>query len=345
MRTATLLLAVLLPACGAKGADPDPRLGLDDGAADRASDQAVLSGKLAVGVPLTASFDRSSYHLHEVSLAAGARVRVSLAGEPDRALDTTLRLYGPRDASGRLPDAWSAYDDDSGPGSSALVESFVAPASGTYGALAATFAGRPAPGEVYHLLVECLDAACTPAVQVHVEMDCLDLACAAFPARAGDRLVEIYRSFGIELVLHADERLDALPFGDELEYSALKQAYLEHYQHRGQPGWHYLILTALPLQGAIEGWGRLGGDMFVVGPGWLSFEGEHGEAELAHFFMHELGHNLGLVHEGFELDPAHAFGTCVMPSEAGRDRSLPPAFTYCPSCARHLDTAVKSAWP
>jgi hypothetical protein len=158
-----LATAFALQGCGVDpdqakdGEDVDPAVG--DGAADEFSEHAVPKGEIAVGAAVSAAFDDSSHHLYDLVLVEEATVDVRLAGVSTPDLDTVVRVYGPRDASGVLPATPLAVDDDGGGNRSSFVMGQEL-AAGAYAVVASTYAGRPAPGETYRLEVACAGAGC-----------------------------------------------------------------------------------------------------------------------------------------------------------------------------------------
>lgn len=329
-----------------KPADPDPALRSNP--ADGITQQTSLKGEIGLGAKITAAFDESSYHMYFVKLEKDQSIRISLGGaEGD--LDTVLRVYGPESAGSGLGEKRLAYDDDSGEGGGSLIESFTAAVAGQYAIVASTYGGAPAAGVEYTLETSCPGGTCAApqrtAWTIDIELDCLGTKCSSFTETSRQRIVQTYEQLGIKLVFHPDEELPENTYGDVFEYMSMKKAYTEHFQHRGQAGWHYLVFSGVILEASMGGWGRLGGDMAVIGNEWLRYEpGERLEAELVYIFLHEFGHNMGLTHEGFDPDHPHDYNDCVMPSAAGRSRADMPATTYCHSCEEHINPATKPAW-
>ncbi|MBN2498076.1 MAG: hypothetical protein JXR96_26030 [Deltaproteobacteria bacterium] len=343
-----LLAGLALCACAVdpagKGEDPDPVVSA--GKQDGFSDCASRRGAVDIGVPLLASFDDSSHHLYELELGPGAVVDISVRGEDDPDLDTVLRVYGPAGEQGRLPETRVAYDDDGGPGLSSTIEALDLSAPGTYAVVVSTYAGRPAPGERYLLYVECRVESCSPRPSdlrtIHIELDFLgDVEGDGLLPEAIERIDAVYAQAGIALVFHPDTRIDERVFGFEFDYDEFREVYFDHYQHRGEHGWSYAVMSGLSLQGGINGWGRIGGDMCVLSPNWTRFVGEERLSEQVYIFLHEFGHNLGLTHDGFDPVHPHDHSSCVMP--AGRGEGA-PATSYCDSCLAHIDPDTEPAW-
>lgn len=149
-------------------------------------------------------------------------------------------------------------------------------------------------------------------------------------------LESYFASLGISLTVEESEELEPV---DVLECGVgsamLKDYYVNHFGHRGQPGWHYLLM-ADTLANGNRGWGMMGGDVFVVSAAMLdSYPAERTRAQ-AHIILHELGHNLGLTHEGFEPEltaGTHSPETCA--SAAFPAEPVPATF-YSPGCVAHL---------
>jgi hypothetical protein len=161
-----------------------------------------------------------------------------------------------------------------------------------------------------------------------------------------------FASIGYALTV---EQSDVLAAVDDLECgSGSKQIqgyYRDHFDHRGQRGWWYL-LVADSLYSGLGGWGALGGDVFAISdktrgcrPGDRDpIRGSprcryHAQA---HIILHELGHNLGLKHAGLEPERSagkHDGRTCATASDHPRD--ILPLVAYSPLCAKNLTLAVK----
>jgi len=145
-----------------------------------------------------------------------------------------------------------------------------------------------------------------------------------------------YASMGYQLDVVES---DVLPVVDVLEHgdqsAQLRSLYTSHFDHRGQKGWHYLLVGD-DLDDGSRGWGKMGGDILVFSAESVrSFPDYPNEAQ-ANIFMHELGHNLGLTHEGFEPELSagtHDPSTCAT---AAFPAHPVPATTYSPGCLAHV---------
>jgi len=341
-----LFFALCTPEDNDKGPDPDPSV--NDGGADSISDTAKLMGDFEIGVPAVFAFDEYSHHLYKFSIGESAVVNISLKGEDNPDLDTVLRLYGPYDENGYLTEYPVKYDDDGGEGLSSFIEGFGFPSEGTYAVVASTYAGRPAAGKRYRLLVECVSESCEGTTiepySINIEVDFFMDGPASLLPESLDYIINLYTGLGIRLEFHPDDIIEEEVYGITIDYSEFKDAYFAYYDHRGEDGWHYMLVTGYPLDGGGIGWGRLGGDMCVIHNEWYQYEGERKVNEMIYLFMHEFGHNMGLIHEGFDIENPHDYSNCVMPSGTGRIRSIMPAVVYCPSCIEHINPITKPAW-
>ena len=353
-----LLLVLALAQGGCLGVEagkgPDDGPLVNDGSEDRYSQRASERGAIEIGRPVEGEFDASSHHLYELDLEAGASVVVGISagGVDDPWLDTVLRVYGPRDARGALPDDPFASDDDGGGvGLSSRIDALEVVGGGAYAVVVSTYGGVSAAGRRYRVEVACLSGECgedaAPDRRIDVEVDYLGGDLGSLGPEAIAVVQGALRRAGLELRFHDDEVLDPEPIGDNFEYGEFRPVYVASFGHRGQAGWSYLVVSDLGLDGGAFGWGRLGGDMAVIGPGWKEYAaGERRIAEQAYMALHEIGHNLGLTHEGFDAEHPHDHATCAMPSGTGRGASaeVMPATTYCDSCLAHVDADTTPAW-
>lgn len=154
-----------------------------------------------------------------------------------------------------------------------------------------------------------------------------------------------YASMGYQLDVVES---DVLPHVDALEHGAgsaqLRALYTSHFDHRGQEGWHYLVVGDA-LDDGSRGWGMMGGDMFVFSAASAQGYPEHPNEAQANIFMHELGHNLGLTHEGFEPEAstgAHDPSTCA---SAAFPAHPVPATTYSAGCLARVSLASRPLVP
>ena len=144
-----------------------------------------------------------------------------------------------------------------------------------------------------------------------------------------------FASIGYAIHVAQDEVLEPV---DVLAYGTgnpmLAAYYRDHFGHRGQPGWHYMLMADV-LANGNRGWGMIGGDMFEISADPLDAFPEHRVEAQANIILHELGHNLGLVHEGFAPElGAHSESTCAT-SDTAPAPAVPVTF-YSPSCVEHL---------
>jgi len=146
-----------------------------------------------------------------------------------------------------------------------------------------------------------------------------------------------FASIGYEIRFVQDEVLepvDVLAYGNGNPVVA--GYYRNHFGHRGQPGWHYMLM-ADTLSDGNRGWGMIGGDTFEISAEPLDLYPDHRAEAQANIILHELGHNLGLVHEGFEPEISagtHSTSTCATADTAPAP-DVPVTF-YSPNCVGHI---------
>lgn len=157
-----------------------------------------------------------------------------------------------------------------------------------------------------------------------------------FQPQTIDVVTSYFASIGYTLNFEQSDVLDPV---DVIDYGtqsrALRDDYLQHFQHRGQPGWHYMLM-ADALENGNLGWGMLGGDVFVIADQTDGYPDHPMEAQ-ANIILHELGHNLGLVHQGFEPEVSagtHSKSTCATADSAPAPDV--PVLFYSPNCVEHI---------
>ena len=160
-----------------------------------------------------------------------------------------------------------------------------------------------------------------------------------FQPQTIETITSYFASIGYTLTVEQSDALDPVDVADYGTQSrALRDDYLQHFQHRGQPGWHYMLM-ADDLENGNRGWGMLGGDILVIGDETDAHPDHPMEAQ-ANIILHELGHNLGLVHEGFEPEVSagtHDKSTCATADSAPAPDV--PVLFYSPNCVEHIKLA------
>jgi hypothetical protein len=187
------------------------------------------------------------------------------------------------------------------------------------------------------------DSEAAPKGSISVEVDYIGYQ--RFEPQTLDVITHYFDSIGYEITF---EQGDVLEPVDVIDYGstsrALRDDYVQHFAHRGQSGWHYMLM-ADTLANGNRGWGMLGGDIFVIADERDANPDHPLEAQV-NIILHELGHNLGLVHEGFE--PELAAGTHSKATCATADRAPAPdvpVMFYSPNCVEHIQLASKPYVP
>jgi len=166
-----------------------------------------------------------------------------------------------------------------------------------------------------------------------------------FQPQTIDVITSYFASIGYTISFEDSDVLDPVDVVDYGTQSrALRDDYVDHFQHRGQPGWHYMLM-ADALDNGNRGWGMLGGDIFVIAD-LADTQPDHPMEAQANIILHELGHNLGLVHEGFEPELAagtHSKATCATADSAPAPDV--PVLFYSPNCVEHIQLASKPFVP
>ncbi len=185
------------------------------------------------------------------------------------------------------------------------------------------------------------DGASKGAILVEVDY----LGYQRFQPQTIDTITSYFASIGYQITFEQSDVLDPIDYVDYGSGSReLRDDYLQHFQHRGQPGWHYLLM-ADALENGNRGWGMLGGDILVIGD-QTDANPDHPMEAQANILLHELGHNLGLVHEGFEPELSagtHSKSTCATADSAPAPDV--PVLFYSPTCVEHIQLASKPFVP
>lgn len=324
------LCLLAAPACNAPS---------DDGpAVDPAQDQEVIAsnipikGTIAFCGQVSAVFERWRTHGYTFSGAKGAKIDVTLAGDATEDPDTVLRIYGPRSSAG-FTGRELAKDDDGGEGRSSKLSAFELPADGEYLLAASCKGGVRCDDKKYTLALACAATKGTIAIEVDY------VGYQRFEPGTIDLVTKYFASIGYAITFEDSDVLeptDYLPYGQSSK--RLQDYYVQHFGHRGQKGWHYMLM-ADALENGNRGWGLLGGDMFVVSADPLSLHPERKAQAQANIILHELGHNLGLVHEGFtpELEAGtHDKTTCATADRGGPAGADDIPVRYSPTCLTHI---------
>jgi len=335
------LVVVALAACAVvdDGLELDDDLVLD-GKTDSITRKVSIKGGVAFGDALASAFDTSKLHGYTFDAEAGARIDLALSGDRAQGTDTVVRVYGPRSG-----ESWGgppiARDDDGGDDRSSFIGDLVLPETGEY-LIVATCKNRKFAGRSYRLSLACTGDRCgsTPNPEpvkgtIRIEVDYVGYQ--RFEPGTVELVQSYFASIGYDLAFVEGDELEPV---DLLDYGAnsamLRGYYLDHFEHRGQPGWHYMLMGDTVTNGN-RGWGLLGGDIFLISSDPVNLNPDHRTEAQASIVMHELGHNLGLLHEGFE--PELGAGTHNKSTCATADRAPAPdvpVTVYSPTCLEHL---------
>ncbi len=179
-----------------------------------------------------------------------------------------------------------------------------------------------------------------PSKKISIEVDYVGYQ--RFVPGTIERVTSYFASIGYDLqVVQGDvlDPVDVMPYGNG--NAVLAGYYRDHFEHRGQPGWHYMLM-ADTLENGNRGWGMILGDMFEISSDPIDKYPDHQVEAQANIILHELGHNLGLVHEGFEPElgaGTHDESTCAT-ADLAPSPDIPVTF-YSPTCVEHLRLDVQ----
>lgn len=344
LAVASLLPLVALAAAPAACAAPS-----DDGASEEANrdDDVVtanvaVQGTVAYGGRVDGAFRAWRTHGWTFTGKKGDALDAALAGVAGEGTDTVLRLYGPKKGASFGVRAL-ARDDDSGGARSSKLGGFELPADGEYMLAASCKGGQACEGKAYSLSLACAGGPCkaeAPPVskgRIDIEVDFVGYQ--RFEPGAIDLVTKYFASVGYEVHFEESDKLepvDYVPYGQSSK--VLQRYYVEHFGHRGQKGWHYMLM-ADTIENGLRGWGHFGGDMFIISADPLSLYPTRRAQAQANMILHELGHNLGLAHEGFDDELArgtHDKTTCATADTGGAPGADDIPVRYSPRCLEHI---------
>jgi len=340
----TALSVLALVAGAAACAAPQGDGALEDAARDDdiVTANVTIKGEVAYGGNVSSTFQAWRTQGWTFTGQKGDKLDAALAGVAGEGTDTVLRLYGPRSGAGYGVRAL-ARDDDSGDARSSKLRGFELNADGEYLLAASCKGGSQCNGKAYSLALACASGPCAAAGpaptkgSIHIEVDYAGFQ--RFEPGTMDMVTKYFASIGYELTFEESDKLepvDYLPYGQSSK--VLQDYYVRHFDHRGQKGWHYMLMGDA-LENGNRGWGLLGGDMFIVSADPLSLHPQRKAQAQANMILHELGHNLGLAHEGFEPELAagtHDRSTCATADTAGAPDADDIPVRYSPTCLRHI---------
>jgi len=163
---ALTLLTLLLSACAADKPAVDAPVLADPSKADSAGEPIAPLGRIEFGGEVTGDFARDD-QLDGYTFEAEAGSMITLENThsgSSRHLDSTLFLYGPKNADGFYGATSIAFDDDGGYGLHARLRDFTLPARGEYMAVLGTYAGTDRGH--YRLTLTCESGSCEIPVEL-----------------------------------------------------------------------------------------------------------------------------------------------------------------------------------
>lgn len=322
----------------------------EDGAADDAErDDDVVTANVTTKGAVTyggsASHVFQAWRAHGFTFAGkkGDALEAALAGAAGEGTDTVLRLYGPK-VGGSYGVRALARDDDSGGARSSKLRGLELKSDGEYLLVASCKGGQACAGKAYTVSLACAGGPCKsepppPAQKGRIDVEVDYVGYQRFEPGTIELVTNYFASIGYEIHFEEGDKLepvDYLPYGQSSK--VLQRYYTTHFAHRGQKGWHYMLM-ADTMENSIRGWGLFGGDMFTVAADPLTLYPERKAQAQANIILHELGHNLGLAHEGFDEELAagtHDKTTCATADRGGPQGADDIPVRYSPGCLKHI---------
>jgi hypothetical protein len=310
---------------------------MPDGKSDAVTQRVVVKGNIEWGNPIDSQFDTSKYHGYVFKARAGASVNISLDGDVEQRTDTVVSVYGPKKGS-----SWGhasiVSDDDSGGNRFSRLSELVLPSEGEYLVVAAC-KNKLFVGKTYRLALGCSGISCELAApsakgEIGIEVDFVGHQ--RFEPGVVELLRDYFASIGYELTIEQGDELAPIEMLEAGRSSAMLRGYYqENFGHRGKPGWHYMVMADY-IDGGYQGWGMLNGDVFAISAAPVESHPTDTRRAQANIILHELGHNLGLTHEGLEPELSagtHDGTTCATAAFAAPT----PVTFYSPNCVKHIN--------
>jgi hypothetical protein len=134
-------------------------------------DSTTFMGPVAVPGSVQTRFTTSpQYFSFAFQARAGAQLKLEVTHlGSSMGLDTSLFLYGPKNANGSYGTTVLAQDDDAGYGQLSKIASVTLPSQGEYLAVVSSGSGS---GKQFRLQLDCLNGTCTPVLDPSVYAEC-----------------------------------------------------------------------------------------------------------------------------------------------------------------------------
>ncbi|NOY91350.1 MAG: hypothetical protein GXP55_09075 [Deltaproteobacteria bacterium] len=221
------LLTGLLSSCAADKPAVDSPVLADPSKADSAGADILPIGAIAYGGDVTGDFTRED-QLDGYSFRAEAGSVVTLDNSnrgTARRLDSTLFLYGPKNADGFYGAQSIAFDDDGGWSLHARIRDFTIPTRGEYLAVMGTYAG--ADRGHYRLGLICESGDCEPPVEPPPTGDAglvVDTTRVDTREDGGSQTFQVSLSaepeFGVQVWIESDDLTEAVVFPSRIFFCA-----------------------------------------------------------------------------------------------------------------------------